>query len=360
MHYREVVIEDDLSIGDSGTVTVDLNVSDPITALIVRFQARNGAAEVNNEPPELQVSKIEIVDGGQTYWSLNGEMSVAAAAYGLGRWPHHWYDERATARQRMNFSLMFGRFIGDPEFAFDPSLLSNPQLKFTYTDQALYLDDSLALGVTARVMEGGPKPSQCLFWKEVEAWTTAASGTHKVDLPTDYPLRAVMMRAYESQNIISNIFDHFKLDCDLGKLIPFDLDIHEMKDILKQTHGPLSIFKWDNVDSGEIRDAWMGETLNANVNPDSNLEIATAYTAFYAFYYAWVFNTSGTGLTNQAIQTLITGYFPHTCLLYPFGRPDEPGTWFPATDFEDVALKIDESDADAAAAVAVQQPRSLP
>lgn len=359
--YREVAIEDDLSVGDSGTLTVDLNIKDPITALIVRFKVKNDGATVPNLPPEVHITRVEIVDGGQTYWSLNGQMAVAAAVYGLGRWPHHWYHEQATANQRINFPLLFGRYIGDEEFAFDPSKLLNPQLKITWTDQALYLDDNHQIGITARVMEGLPSPAQCLMWKEIEAWTSAASGTHKVDLPTDYPYRSLMMRAYEAENIISNVWDHFKMECDLGKYIPFDLDMHEFKDITKQEDGPFQLLKFDRLVANEVYDAWMGETLNVMATgPATNYSI-NAYSAFWSHYWnlAWKTDTLAV-YENATVQNMVVGYYPHNSILYRFGRRNDLETWFPSTQYGEIALKIDESDADFAASVAVQQPRRLP
>lgn len=357
--YREVQIEDDKSIGDSGTETIDINLQDPLTALIVRFTADNdGVSE--DEPPEKQITHVEIIDGGQVYWSLNGPMSVGAAAYGVGRWPHHWTDERDTTHQRINFPLLFGRFMGDEKYAFDPRKLTNPQLRVSWIDQADYEDDSLTLGVTARVMEGLPSPSQCLMWKEIEAWTTAATGTHTIDLPSDYPYRALMMRAWEDQNAISNAWDHFKIDCDVGKFIPLDLDDHELFDILKLQFGPFSLLKFDVVNSGDYREAWMGETLNVLGVADTALRIVNCYSAFWSFYCANVMTDAGGAVSGQNLQTLVTGYFPHNCLLYPFGNLDDPATWFNAPGYKDIDLKIDESDAGFAASVAVQQPRSLP
>lgn len=357
--YRDVLIEDDKSIGDSGTETIDLDVQEPITALLIRFKVNNGA-NLTDHPPARHITKVEIVDGGQSYWSLNGWMAVAAAIYGLDRFPHHWTDARNTANQRINFPILFGRYLGDEKYAFNSRALRNPQLKITWEDYANYTDDAHTLGVTARVMEGLTPPGECLLWKEIEAWTTAATGTHKVELPVDHTYRALLMRCWEAANLISNTWDHYKLDCDLGKFLPFDMDDHEMLDVLKMYHGPYDYFRYDVASSGDTREAWFGETLNIHTNPDSNVEITKAYSAFWSFFYLWTFNVSGTALSDQAMQNTIKGYFPMNTLLYPFGRPDSPETWFDPRRFKKVDLKIDESNVDAEAAVAVQQVVPLP
>lgn len=360
MYFREVQIEDDKSVGDSGTLTIDINIKDPITALIVRFKAKNDTSTLVNEPPEMQISKVEIVDGGQVYYSLNGPMAVAAAVYGLGHWPHSWYDERANNNQRINFPLLFGRYIGDPEFGFDPTKLVNPQLKITWTDQAGYLDDSLQIGITARVMEGAAPPAKCLLWKEIEAWNSADSGVHTVDLPTDYPYRALMIRPYVAGTLPSSVITNFKLDCDVGKLIPFDLASHEFRDVIKMYDGPFSFRNFCRGAHTTFREAWMGETLDVSGSPESNGYLLFTYTAFWSFYYMNVMKHDGTDSPTVAAQVVVNGLFPHSCYKYEFGRKNEPETWFNARGYGDIDLKLTEGSADAAVAVAVQQPRSLP
>lgn len=360
MHLREVQIEDDKSVGDSGTLTVDINVKDPITALIVRFKAQNDTSALSNQPPERQISKVEIVDGGQAYYSLMGEMAVAAAVNGLGRWPHHWYDERPSVNQRCNFPIMFGRFLGDPEFGFDPTRLVNPQLKVTWADQAGYLDDSLTIGVTARVMEGVPAPAKALLWKEVETWTTASSGVRVIDLPTDYPFRQLMIRCFKAGAIPSSTFTNFKLDCDVGKLIPFDLASHEFRDILKQYFGPYMHRQFIYGTATTKREAWFAEVLASPLTVDAAGYIGNAINMFYSYSVVDIIHHSGTTSTSNTVQMLVTGLFPHSCYIYPFGLQNDPATWFKSAAYGDIDLKITEAVADGEGSVAVQQPRSLP
>lgn len=360
LRYREVQITDDESVGDSGTKTIDLNVKDPITALIVRFKVKNDSARVPNIIPETHIAKVEIVDGGATYWTLDGYKSVGAGVYGLGRWPASWYDERKNVNQRIAIPLLFGRYLGDEEYALDPRKLLNPQLKITWTDQVLFDDDYHTIGVTARVMEDVSPPTQCLMWKEIEAWVTASAGDHKVDLPTDYPIRSLLMRVYASGATIFNHWAKFKMDCDIGKVIPFDLAYEEFTDIVKQHYGPFILRKFDNVSYNEWRQAWMGETLNLNGNDMAGTDFVNLVSAYWSFYNFKSISDTGVAGELVDVQVLVSGHFPHNCLLYPFGRQNDPATWFPAQQYGEVALKISETYASGAASVAVQQPRTLP
>ena len=359
MDIREVVVRDDESRDDAGTKVIDIKVTAPITELIVRLAARNAASITTDAPIDKNITRIELVDGGRTYWNLNGPMSVAAGAYALGQWPSGWYDERLSTYPSIAIPMRFGRYLGDQQFAFDPTRLNTPQLRITWPDSASYLDDSLTLGVTARVMEGAPSPSQCLIWREVDAWASATSGVKTVDLPTDYPYRSLLMRAYISADVLTNAFTHLKLDCDLGKLILFDMDISEFQDIINEY---LPIFQRRHFmvrTHNAYPEAWMGETLGVDVSPASLYHMVYAFTAFWSFYNFHAFSDGDSGLSDCQYQSVVTGRYPHSTLKYDFGRPDDPATWFEPGRFGDVDLKITEGSAQACA-VAIQQPRSLP
>lgn len=359
-NYREVQIMDDEVVVDSGTKTVDLNLKDPITSLIIRFKVVNTSA-LSNQPAQRVVSKIEIVDGGQVYYSLSGPQAVAASAYALGRYPTCWIDGRPGNNQRMNFQLLFGRQLGDEEFAFNPSRLLNPQLKVTWAKHATHTTNLVTLGVTARIMEDLATPAQALMWKEVEAWVTAAEGVHKVDLPTDYPIRALMMRTWAQQILWTQAWSRFKLDCDLGKLIPFDLDSAEFGDITKSFAGPFHVMQHGTWSYNDLIETWLGETLMVSgiaLQPANYVNFMTA--GAWSWFFAYIMNNANVTQDDALCQAFATGYYPESCILYPFGDLDKPETWFPAQIYGEIALKITEAYLSNAASVCVQQPRPIP
>lgn len=358
--YREVQIRDDASITDSGTETINLNLRDPITSLIIRFRATNTAA-LDDTPVQKNITRIEIVDGGQVYYSLSGPQAVAATAYGLGRYPHCWIDGRAGSPQRMKFQLLFGRHLGDEQFAFDPSKLLNPQLKITWADVEGYTDNSLTLGITARIMEGLPSPSKALMWTQVEAWNTASTGDHSVDLPVNYPIRALMTRAYLTGNVWNTIHTRFKMDCDLGKFVPFDLEDDELQDITQSIMGPFQVMQHGVWSYGEAVDAWLGSPLQVNGISHQPAYFTNFYNAgAWHWFVAYIVADDGSHPEDALCSAIATGYYPENCILIPFGRLDSPETWFPAQQYKEIKLYITEGVADAAASVCVQQPRSLP
>lgn len=358
--YREVQVEDDKSIGDSGTDTVDLNLKDPITSLIVRFKVTNTAA-LDGQPPQKAITKIELVDGGQVYFSLSGQQAQAASAYGLGRYPHCVLDGRSGNNQWVAIQLLFGRYLGDEEYAFDPSKLLNPQLKVTWAKDTGHTTLKCTLGVTARIMEDLVAPGQALMWKEVEAWTTTSGAVKKIDLPTDYVIRSLMTRAYLIANGWHSIHTHFKLDCDLGKFIPFDLDTDEYQDITLGVMGPFHVPMFGVCSANEIVETWLGTTKQVPGIATSHDRDFSGYTGgFWSWFIANVKDNAGADANDADIMWTGIGYYPENCVLYPFGRLDSPETWFNAREYGEIALKITEGVSSAAGSVCVQQVRPIP
>lgn len=354
--YRSVQLEDDKGVADSGTLTVDLDLTDPVTALIVRFKAANDSAQVPDFQPEEAITSIEIVDGGQVYWSLPGPQAVAAATYGLGRWPRCFYDERANNNQRIDTTLMFGRFLGDEEYSFHPKALINPQLKVSWADTALFLNDSLTIGVTAQVCEGLEPSAEMLAWKQVESWATLGSGDHKTELPVDRVIRALLMRPYLTTVLWTQIWTNFKLDCDLGKFIPFNLHYHEFGDILRQQFGPYHVGLHGVLTNAEVTALPMGEVIKANGTVVGQPSFCNLYTAgAWGSMIPYIAGHDGGALSDQPVEYEITGHYPWRCLLWPFGRWMDPETWFDPSEYAKVDLKLTEAYAAAAGSVAVQQ-----
>lgn len=363
MYYREAIIEDDKALGNSGTETIDINIIDPITELLLKFKLTNTTGTSADEPPEVAITKIELVDGGQVYMSLSGFEAVAAACYDKGFWPPHWYCEVASANQRLTIPLQFGRYIGDPEYAFDPTRLKNPQLKFTYAKDTAHLSGSLTLGVLAKVMEGVPAPGKALFYKTVESFSVAASGVHTTELPIDYPYRRVLVRAivWDDSTAPASIITHHKLDCDVGKLIVFDHDAAEFEDILRGFFGEFHIRKYDVQEAkSDGKMCLMAGRTVAIATPQNTNRMCQAWASGAVHYTLSVITDAGVEPTDEPVQTLITGEFPHSTYCYQFGDPDKPETWFNAPQFRDIDLKLTQGNSSAAASVVLQQPRSLP
>ncbi len=360
MNYREVLLEDDLVLPDSGTRTFPLDIQDPITELLLKYSLLNGAAVASNVEPESTISKIEIVDGGASYMSMSGREAVAVATYEKGRWPPSRYIEVLSQTQRITIPIQFGRYVGDPEFAFDPTKLRNPQLRITWAKDDLHLEDNVRLGIIARVMEGVGPPTQCLMTRQVNSWTGAGSGVKTVEMLVDRPYRRLFVRSYLYGSLLSALFSHLKLTCNADKLIVFDLDDDEFADIVRDTFGPYNVRKFDYYEATgwDYKNCLIDGRTIALGTPGSQY-LTSIFWASGANYYSCRVRSEAEVDTSSNLQVMITGDFPHATYCYQFGRPMEPETWFQAPEYQDIDLKLSEGGA-AANSVLVQQPIALP
>jgi len=360
-NYREVELLSKMTVGDSGTQTIDINVDEPITELSVKMYFKNDAAQADEVPPESCVSKIEIVDGGQVYSSLNGYEATAMAWYDKGYWPTAWYTANLNEGSRVEWPFQFGRYVGDPEYALSPNKLLNPQIKVTWAKNALHLSGACTLEVNAKTMQGVTAPSKVLLTKVIRSWTTAASGIVEVDLPTDYPYRRLYFRTFENQSYLGGQWTNARLECDVGKLIVFDLEDDELQFLMGRIWGPAEYSEYIVIDDGEYHQTHLGFCDQAALTSMA-LSIFVQASPTLPGYVRTFARAVSTGAATNDVKTNCSfkGYCPENTYCYPFGLADDPASWFNAARYGSIKLKLTEGNAGGAASVFIQQPRSLP
>lgn len=360
-NYREVELLAQKTVGDSGTETIDINVNEPITELSVKFGLTNDTAQADDVPPECAVSKIEIVDGGQVYVSINGRQATALAWYDKGRWPAHWYEETLSGGQDVEWPMQFGRFVGDEQFALSPSRLLNPQLKITWAKDDLHLTNVCTLEVNAKLMEGVSPPSHALLTKDIRSWTTAAAGIEEIDLPTDHPYRRLYFGLNAPASWFGATWSNFRLECGVGKLIVFDKGVYEMLNLMDLIWGKAEYTEYIIVDDSAYHQAHLGVCDHAVFTSMDSTIVALGsptlpgYVRTYARYI-----TAGTAANDVKVNALFRGLCPEYTYCYPFGRQDDPASWFQSSKYGSIKLKITEGVASKSASVLVQQPVPLP
>lgn len=360
MNYREVEILADKVVADSGTETIDLNVTDPITELSVDFKVKNDTAIAEDVPPERCITKIEIVDGGRVYWSTAGLEAVAVSCYEKGRWPSSWYYEGASGNQRIWIPLQFGRYVGDEQYSFNPRALLNPQLKVTYAKNTLHLTNQVELAVLAKVMEGVSPSNRALMTKSVRTFTTVASGEESTDIPVDAVIRRLFIGGEFTGTDWGSGLSNAKLDCDVGKLIVFDLGKRKMIARCENEFGYFNYRKHDFVDSARYVRTWFGRTYSAHIESSGVVSITNAYTTSSDNYYATIKGHDGTNQTDLSAVAHVMGSLPQYILCYGFGRPEAPETWFDAKRFGQISLVLTQATAAGTARILVQQDVSIP
>jgi len=359
-NYRDVDLLPVKSVGASGTETVDIAVDEPLTALYVRFAATNESAVADQAPPERCITKIEIVDGGKVYYSCSGPEAVAAAVYDTEKWPSHFYNEALSGGQFISIPVLFGRHIGDEQFAFSPSRLLNPQIKVTWAHNALHLSTGYTLGVRVKAMQGVSPPAKALMVKNVRSFTSGGSGIEGTELPVDYDIRRMYINAFKLTRYWKEMLTHFKLNCDVGKLIVFDLSASTFIDALRETFPAVGFGANVRFDQGVQKEGWLGNLRGTSVNQAGGDQYLSAFPNNAGEYYQEAHSADGTPLNDATGQIWVWGWLPHTVLAYQFGRLEDPASWFKASNYGQVKLELTLGEAAVPISILLQRPTTFP
>lgn len=371
--YRDVYIEKEKTLADSGTVTVELAVVDPISEIHIRFKAKNGGTSNKNNPITRNISKIEIVDGSKVLYSLNGMLAQSMSYYQRRIMPCVYRQEGPTENQEDHFVIRFGRWLYDSVYALVPQRFRNLQLKITWDLATIttvgatgYLADSAKLTVITRLMEGlDTEPTHFMMAKDHYSWTTAASGDERIPLPTDHPYVMMLFRAWEINVKLETTITNLKLSIDQDKDIPFDLDSWEFLQWMKSEYGLFTLEShifgtqadvvqtW--VGSGESgvltaeRDPGAGSVVRAGVNFDG---VDSGHINLYSEDHNA--DTASEGICHLIMR----GQALNHCFARQFGIMSDPATYLQAQDFGDIKAIITQGNAGAAANLALMQAKS--
>lgn len=336
MKYRTATILAEENLSTSGTKTINIDVKDPISALI--FQTRLTVSTGARLTPEPSVySKIELVDGSDVLMSLSGT-EMAALAFYEGHPQINWAACNLTSETEEGFlRVYFGRKLWDTLLALDPKRFRNLQLKVAYNAATV---QALATPVYLRVLaecfdEKVITPMGLLVNKEFHSYVGGASTYQYIDLPTDLILRKLFLQTKGFGIAHTALLTSIKLSEDNDKRIPFD------------------ILTWDLMDRELAEFGRCHQYLGAYTNNASypvwgapcnvenfNCMNASAQNAVQA--------TTGTGgkfsfAASTATQIVIgelSGSLPYFVHCVPFGDQQDPDDWYDATKIGSLRFRV--------------------
>jgi hypothetical protein len=364
MRTREEYLEKSLTLTDSGTRTINLDFSDPVTEIVLQFDATNGATSNLYNPLRRNVTKVEVIDGGDVLWSAPGHILAGLFAHLHGTVPGEYYTEQGTDSPIEILPIRFGRYINDEMFAFNPRGFRNPQLKIEWNLANVravgatgYVTGSLKFTAKAMVMEDVPPPTHLLTAKDVQDFTTAASGDYRLDLPTDYPLRALLIRAYEKGVDLRSSLTNFKLSADGGKFVPFDISSGFLANQMLERLGVLTHSQNVRLVNDDFVQTYIGLSIQGQVQAQESPYFISTDAWWKSQVFMRVHNQAGAaaGPIRGVVTDFGTCY--ENCWVMPFGRLNDPESWLQAQAYESLRLYLTQGNADAAASVLVQEAR---
>jgi len=368
MKTRDAVLEYQDTQKDTATKTKDIDLKEAVSALEIEVECTNGATSNKGNYISDIVTKVEVVDGSEVLESMNMSQLEALHFYKTGKMPCLFPSEWGGGIQRHNAYLLFGRYLWDRDYAFDPTKFKNPQVKVTFNKAAIRAaagdgfatGDNIKLTLVAKVFEDVPAPAQFLMQKQIENFTSAGSGEKRIDLPTDYPYRMLLLRFWKQASDIEEIITDAKLTCDTDKFIPFNRKVKQLDAEAFNQFGAGRL-KHDIVTQHD-----QNVRLLFNKEPDCRFyENTLALFNIVHVNYQWssqlhtdIGTHAGVADATDRKYTLVEeGHALHATLPIPFGRPFYPEDWFPAKDFGKIELVLTQLVADAVCEVLGEQVR---
>lgn len=364
MRFRDNILEVRKDMGTSATLAFNLDYADPITQIDLLFEAVNGATYNKASPPERCISKIEVVDGSDVLYSLPGDVALGAYAHFNNGFPKMHRSENANDTPYQVIPIRFGRYLYDEDYAFYPRAFRNPQLKVTFNEATVnaagntgYVSDSFNLSITTRLMEDAAAPRYMLMHKEIETFTSLASGDHVVEMPTDYPYRALIVRAYEASVDCRSSLTGYKLNCDGGKFVPIDMHSRYVEGIMFDNFKPLMTGAVIMASNGVASQHWVGYANKGAGNAVAQGYIFGASTWGSGRVSSYLTTHAGVASNNVGVSILVNGLAVHNCMIIPMGRLDVPQEWFQAQGYGNVKLYLTQGNEGAEVNVCLQQVR---
>lgn len=363
--YRDVYLEQGKTLADSGTHTIDISPVDPISELLVNIWAKNGATSNKDAPIPRIITKIEVIDGADVLFSMDGRTAHALYYYMTGNRPQIAIREEGGLSQSCNIPLLFGRWLWDPQFALDPTRFRNLQLKVSWNLAAVravgatgFLTGNAQLSVIAKVMEGlETPPAAFMMSKNHYSWTTAASGDERIALPSDYPYALIMLRAWESGVSMTDSVTNLKLNIDFDKVIPIDMELGDIINRVEDHYGSVDLPILFEGDSSENHELWMGDASDLQATAVE----ADRYVSLLLFsagrYQLGIYNNLGAAQLAQTVNVRIVGQCPWNCVAIPVGIISDPATYLMAPEHGDIKLVVTQGNAGAEADLILTQLR---
>lgn len=364
MLYRHHYLQSRYTLGDSGTLVFDINIQDPISALMFEFRATNGATSNKAVTMADCVSAIEVIDGSDVLLSLTGHEAFALAAYLWKNIPYQLISEIPGNIQNLAVLLPFGRFLGDQQYALDPKKFVNPQVRVKWNLAAIravgatgFVTATGALTVVAMVQEGGSAPIGFISHKEIYTYTTG-TGKEYIDIPADAPIRGILFRADLAAYAISGVVNNLKLNCDAGKFIAFDMRMTDLVRYLAANHPPFLYKHYLALAGGDTAYLVLKQDEGVNFTGEVADEVINYTNNGYGEGVVTVYVAGSTSAGIRNIVANVQGYCPYRSLYLPFGDPQNPSDWFPAQSYKRIQIEAQGAVASGSAAVVLSQLRN--
>ena len=342
MKYRHVELMGLKTIAADGIEPITIDLVDPISRIVLDLRVTNGGGGDSTGHPAEAVTNIELVDGSEVQYSLNGMCAHALDIYCAGNHPRGgWYNYLPTTDTEMHIALDFGRFLYDPLLAFDPKKFRNPKLNITHDISAGGMNPSQCkMAVYAEVFdEKHISPVGFLMSKEIKSWSGTAGEHNYTKLPTDRPYRKLLLQGLKRGAPPNWVLANIKLSEDEDKRVVVN---NHLRDIMfgMGRENAFITEQWTCGGALAVQTCHITPTMDCmGVGNQWRDDTSGGDVATYS-------GDGGQGqyITEVAQNTVMHwgGWAPHAVLCIPFGDQMDIEDWYDVTGIG--ALKLDITD----------------
>uniref|UniRef100_A0A6H1ZQI0 Uncharacterized protein n=1 Tax=viral metagenome TaxID=1070528 RepID=A0A6H1ZQI0_9ZZZZ len=327
MNYRLSTIHARKTYGTDTTEIIDLDMKDPISQLIIELAVTNVTSESATAHAIASLAKIEIIDGSDVLFSLNGYEAEAVDIIHNKVMRSNWNMYLDGNDVQRFVGINFGRYLWDKMLAFDPTRFRNPQLKLTLDVGAGGIASvSNKLQVWAALFdEKAISPIGFLMHKEIKDYLMSSAAHEYTDLPRDYPYRKLFIRAQVAGTEPNSIIGNIKLSEDQEKRVICN---HGAQDLLRTMAAMNPALVENIIFGGRVNGSYVFTTATERTQ--------ATFVTFGSVTGTNVFATYGSAGGRMAVDSgasenaiaIVRGWTPHGTYEIPFGDQMDIDDWY--------------------------------
>ena len=323
-------LDDSRDWGANGTVVQDIKGRNLISAIFIRVQLTVATVSVMLDTLASTVSRVELVDGSRVLYSMSGEMAQAMAYYMTGKMPFNRFNLTVAGVDEFVIPVMFGRYLGDPEYALDPNRFANLQLKVTFDEDAC----STAVVVNEFQIDALTIPPNYagsvkgfLSSKDVKTYAMAASAHNETILPNDFPLYGILYQADTVDHDVTDLVDVFKIDLNNNADVLYNETFcHYWRQYIAQNYAPvIEAHILDTAITAKVMFANTRQNNHGDVGYDDTAVTAAGELCECIFLGHFLNTAASVAVLGETIQ--IQGEIPHGVFPFPFMGNDMRPYW---------------------------------
>ena len=359
MNYRTVKILAIKSYAADFTELIDIGLADPISMLNIQFQALNASVDTIDAIGHWAegLTKIELVDGSEVLFSLNGMETFGLQYPLLKNSVDDWLHYMGSNYYVINLRVPFGRWLFDPDLALDPKRYNNLQLKIEGDmNGGGVLPTACKLAVSGLCFDQkSVSPVGFLSTKRVKEYTMGSASHEYTDLPMDKKIRKLFIKALLAGTEPNATITHLKLSEDFDKHVPFDLDVDEL----------CQLYPDDNMLIEEHYRARAHSTqIHHFCTPTSKIGFVATPIGSSGSSVVYLDEGDGgrvhiVGSGSVYADVHVRGYYPNGILSIPMGDEWDPSDWFDPAGLKNLRLDLTSASGMSTAAEIILQQLSM-